>query len=78
VADWRRKLSRSLQIREGPTLFTLADARAFILDLPAADQCRNSVQRAAEMILAAADAGDVGAATKQLELALFTAGKLKL
>jgi hypothetical protein len=78
VADWRRKLSRPLQIREGPTLFTLADARAFILDLSAADQCRNSIQRAAEMILAAADGGDVGAATEQLRLALFTSGKLKL
>jgi hypothetical protein len=59
-------------------LFTLADARAFILDLPAADHRRNSVQRAAQLILAAADCGDTDAETEQLRLALFTAGKLKL
>jgi hypothetical protein len=49
-----------------PTLRTLADVRAFMVELPENDQMRNAWQRAAELLLAAAAAGGhVAAASKQ-------------
>jgi hypothetical protein len=78
VTDWRRKLSAPLQVLRGPTLRTLADARAWILELPADVQEYTAWQAAARKMLDAADGGDIDAATKQIELALFTGGRLKL
>jgi hypothetical protein len=78
VANWRRKLSAPLQVRNGPALRTLADARAWILKLPADVQGWSAWQAAAGKLIDAADGGDIDAATLQLELALFTTGKLKL
>jgi hypothetical protein len=79
VADWRRKLSAPLQVCEGPRLRTLADARAWtLLALPADVQKHSAWQAAARKMLEAADGGDIDAASLQLELALFTSGKLKL
>jgi hypothetical protein len=78
VADWRRKLSAPLQVCEGPRLRTLADARAWILKLPPDVQEYTAWQAAARKMLEAADGGDIDAASLQLELALFTAGMLKL
>jgi hypothetical protein len=61
-------------------LRTLNDARMFMLDnLPEEDQARASWQKAAELLLAAADGlDDVGAATGQVELALFLQARWKL
>ena len=70
---WSAPLTRSIQVKDGTTLRTLNDARAYMLDhLPEADQARQSWQKAAELLLAAADGlDDVGAATGQVELAIF-------
>ena len=70
---WSAPLTRSIQVKDGPTLRTLNDARAYMLDhLPEDAQARHSWQKAAELLLAAADGlDDVGAATGQVELAIF-------
>lgn len=78
MANWRRKLSRPLIVLRGPTLRTLAEARAYILDLPEAEQHYSAWQAAARLMLEAAEGGDVMAATEQIHLALFTRGRLKL
>ena len=46
-SGWFAKLSRPIVLRDGTTLATLADVRAFILKKPAHIQERNSWQRAA-------------------------------
>ena len=59
-------LTRSIQVKDGPALRTLNDvARVYMLDnLPENAQARQSWQKAAELLLAAADGlDDVGAAT---------------
>jgi hypothetical protein len=56
----------------GLTLRTLADAGAFILDLPEHIKQRSSWQRATDLLLKAArGAGNVEDATAQIERALF-------
>jgi hypothetical protein len=68
---WSAKLSRSITLKDGTTLATLADARSFILREPAYMQERRAWQRAAELMMAAAESGRTEDATKQIELALF-------
>ena len=68
---WSRALPRVLVARAGDRIGTLDDARAYMLALPEGVQVRPYWQRAAELVLAAADGGDVVAATDQLALALF-------
>ena len=70
---WSAPLTRPIQVKDGTTLRTLNDARAYMLDhLPEDAQARHSWQKAAELLLAAADGlDDVGAATGQVELAIF-------
>ena len=60
------------------SLRTLNDARAYMLDhLPEEAKARHSWQKAAELLLAAAEGvDDVGAATGQVELAIFLQAKL--
>jgi hypothetical protein len=74
---WSYRLSRPIPVKDGPTLRTLDDVRMFMLDnLPEEDQARRSWQKACEILLAAADGlADVGAATRQVELALFQQAK---
>ena len=75
---WSTPLTRSIQVKDGPALLTLNDARVYMLDnLPENAQARQSWQKAAELLLAAADGlDDVGAATGQVELAIFLQAKL--
>ena len=70
---WSAPLTRSIHVKDGPTLRTLNDAREYMLDhLPEDAQARESWQKAAELLLAAAEGLDeVGAATGQVELAIF-------
>jgi hypothetical protein len=76
---WQSKLSRSLVVRDGRTLGTLAEARAFILKLPEADQHRSSWQIAAERLLEAAEkSGRIERATEAIERALFLQGMLNV
>jgi hypothetical protein len=63
---------RAIVLKDGTKLQTLADARAFILGHPAHIQQRQSWQRAAELMIAAAEKGErLEDATRQIELALF-------
>ena len=69
---WSAKLSRSIELRDGTELDTLADAAQFILGLHEAHQDRNSWRRASELLMEAAErGGSIEAATEQFELALF-------
>ena len=75
---WFAPLTRSIQVKDGPALRTLNDARAYMLDhLPEEAKARHSWQKAAELLLAAAEGvDDVGAATGQVELAIFLQARL--
>jgi len=69
---WNTKLARPIPVIGGPTLRTLFDVRRFILGMPEGDQLRQSWQHAAALVLeAAGENGDIPAATRQVELALF-------
>jgi len=58
----------------GKAIATLADARAYMLKLPADRAQRQAWQKTAELVLAAADGESVPAARLQLALALFMDG----
>jgi hypothetical protein len=68
-----RKLTRPLPTKDGGTLRTVLDARTYMLALSKDCERRAQWQRAAELLLAEAD---VGAFSKQVELALFYDAKL--
>src|SRR6516164_1054133 len=68
-----RKLSRPLPTKDGGTLRTVLDARAYMLRLSKDRERSARWQRAAQLLLAKAD---VGAVSRQLELALAYDGKL--
>jgi hypothetical protein len=69
---WSARLARSIELRDGTELDTLADAANFILALPEHYQDRNSWKRATELLMKAAEQnGDIETATEQLERALF-------
>jgi hypothetical protein len=77
---WSAKLAHVIEIKGGPKLVTLADARAFILKLP---KNRHSSQwdAAIRCMLQAAETGsaeDIKQATRAIELAFFYQGKLPL
>jgi hypothetical protein len=59
-------------------LWTLADARAYILSLPEGEQLENRWQHAAKLLLEACETGDADAATQQVEFALFMGARLAL
>ena len=76
---WSAPLSRPIIVKDSPTLRTLHDVRAYMLDLPEAMQLQQSWQKAAELLLAASNhAGVSEAVTRQVELALFLEAKLGL
>src|SRR5262249_56040476 len=63
---WSAKLTRTIVLKDGTTLATLADVRAFILKEPEHIQERGSWQRATELIILAAERdGSIEAATLQ-------------
>jgi hypothetical protein len=68
-----RKLTRPLPTKDGGTLRTVLDARAYMVRLSKDRERSARWQRAAELLLAEAD---IGALTKQVELALFFEAKL--
>ena len=70
-----QKLARPLSTKDGGTLRTVAEARAYMLALSKSRELRAQWQRAAELLLAQADVADF---SKQIELALFYEGKLFL
>jgi hypothetical protein len=69
---WSRPLHRPVELPDGTTLNTLAEAGAHILDLPESIKRRDSWQRATDLLLkAASGAASVEDATAQIERALF-------
>ncbi len=68
-----KKLTRPLRTKDGGTLRTVLDARAYMLRLSRKRERSAQWQRAAQLALAKAD---VGAFSRQLELALLYDGKL--
>jgi hypothetical protein len=72
-AYFSKKLTRPLATKDGGTLRTVLDARAYMLRLPTNRERSAQWQRAAQLVLAKAD---VGAFSRQIELALLYDGKL--
>jgi hypothetical protein len=77
MSGWSSKLARPVVIKGGPVLRTLNDARAFVIDhLREGDQERESWQRTAELLLAAAEGvAEIEAATQLLERAVSVKAK---
>jgi hypothetical protein len=70
---WEASLAHVVTIMRGPTLKTLAEARAYILKLPKGKQARWEID--VRCLLHAADSGsaeDIMAATRAIELAFCT------
>lgn len=67
-------------LRDGRRLdTTLHEARAYIIALPEGHQLRNAWQKAAELLMVAAQSREgIAAASKQIELALFIEGNWAL
>lgn len=78
MANWNRALPSPLHTKDGRTIATLADGRDLALSLPEEEQGRQAWQRAARLMLEAADGGDIGAAALQLETALFLSYRMRL
>ena len=71
-ARWSQPLDKPVKLPGGMSLITLAEAGAYILDLPEEIKRRNSWQRATDLLLkAASGAASVEDATAQIEYALF-------
>jgi len=71
-AGWYRPLHKPVELPGGTTIKTLAEAGAYILDLPEHIKHRDSWQRATDILLkAASGAASVEDATAQIEYALF-------
>jgi len=68
-----QKLTRPLVTKDGGTLRTVLDARAYMLALSKDRERRAQWQHAAELLLVQADVADF---SKQVELALFNDAKL--
>jgi hypothetical protein len=79
TSRWDAKLTRPLQVRDGPKLETLADAGRLIGTLSLRDQGRQAWIRATEVLMAAAERGaSIDEATDAIDAALFLQGKLEL
>ena len=66
LAYLSQKLDRPLATKDGGTLHTVLDARAYMLGLSKGRELNTRWQRAAKLLLAEADVGDF---SKQVELA---------
>lgn len=78
---WSAHLARPLLTRDGRKLAALADARDFVLSLPDGMERRPVWQGTIRLLMEVAEDGDedaIGAATHQLELALFTCYQIDL
>ena len=78
---WTTSLDRTLKPRDHAALHTLADARAYMLELPEDMAGRQVWQHAGHLLLAAAESpakAAIEGATKQLDLALFLSFRLDM
>ena len=72
--SWTASLARPLKPRDHGPLATLADARAYILELPPSVVAWNSWQQASKLLLTASENAteeSIAGATDQVEVALF-------
>ena len=77
---WEASLAHVVTIMRGPTLKTLAEARAYILKLPK-EQQSSHWDMAIRCLLQAAETGsadDIKAATRAIELAFLYQGQLPI
>jgi hypothetical protein len=75
---WTASLARPLKPRDHDPLRTLADARDYMLGLPASVAEYEAWQHAGKLLLAAAEnptRAAIDDATRQIEMALFTTGR---
>ena len=71
VSDpWQLRLTRAVQLKNGPVLETLADVRELILALPPDVQRQDMWQTLCEDLLAAADTASANDVTRTLEIVL--------
>jgi hypothetical protein len=76
---WDAKLTRPLQVRDGPKLETLTDAGRLIAKLPWRYQRHQAWVSATELLMAAAErGGSIESTTDQIEGALFLTYMLAL
>jgi hypothetical protein len=68
-ADWSRHFRRPIKVKRGPTLSTLVDVRKYLLELPESERELRHWQRAAHLLLNAAQGGDLRALENQIERA---------
>jgi hypothetical protein len=74
---WAAPLKRAVQVKNGPTLKTLRDARNFIMSNPRATLQHKAWICALGLVLAAAKGGgDIAGTTEKIELALFLESRL--
>jgi hypothetical protein len=76
--NWRRRLPRPVRLRSGKTLATLADCRAYCLDLDDYEAARPAWQRTAAMLIEAAEGGDLDRVNRQFEAILLHQNKIAL
>ena len=69
----KAKLTRPIATKDGGTLRTVGDARAYMLALPNAGRCAGAGSAPRPLLL---DGADVGEFSRQVELALFYDAKL--
>jgi hypothetical protein len=69
--NWSCKLDHGLHLKDGRSLATLADVRAFLLSLPEDYQDRQGFRRTTELLLEAAGTGKTKALVEQLKCALL-------
>lgn len=78
VWGWSAKLTRSIVLKDGTRLVTLAAVRRFILKQPEHMQDRGSWHQAAELVILAVEyGGSIGAATTQVEDALSSGSAVR-
>jgi hypothetical protein len=73
LAYLSKKLTRPLPTKDSGTLRPVADARTYMLGLSKQRELQTRWQRVAGLIL---EEADIGAVSRQLELALFMDAKL--
>lgn len=79
MANWRRKLTKPLETRDGVKIRTLHEAAQFATALPIQYSSRQHWQHAAKLLMEAAEGkGSVEAASTQVERALFLDMRLEI
>lgn len=76
--NWRQKLPRPIFVRNGPTLHTLGDCRAYAAEVDLGEAALPHWHHAAELMFAAAAGGSLEDVVIQFERILLPQNKLVL